>query len=187
MATYDEELIRAARRLTARRKGQKGKLPSARVRRNISTSYYALFHFLVEEACLNIVGRTNDLRRRRRTLARLFTHAGIKTALEKARGPTVDSSVADLMRPAGVVGGAVQSPDFARRLAAAFSDAQAKRHDADYDLNKALTELDARLLASRVRRVIKTWRASGSIGDRDFKHALCILMMLKGRLRRDDS
>lgn len=103
MATYDEELIRAARRLTARRTGQKGKLPSARVRRSISTSYYALFHFLVEEACLSLVGRTNDLRRRRRALARIFTHAGIKTALEKVRGPNVDSSIADLMRPGGGV------------------------------------------------------------------------------------
>src|SRR5258707_731326 len=113
MATYDEELIRAARRLIGRRTGQKGKLPSARIRRSISTSYYALFHFLVEEACLNLVGRTNDLRRRRRTLARIFTHAGIKTTLDKVRGTDVDSSVADLMRAAGVAGGAVQSPGFA--------------------------------------------------------------------------
>lgn len=185
MPTYDEELISAARRLTRRKAGQRGKLPSARIRRSISTSYYALFHFLVEEACRSIVGRTNDLRRRRRTLARIFTHAGIKTALDKVRGATVDASVADMMRPGGILGGPVRPPDFARLVAAAFSDAQAKRHDADYDLNKTLTELDARLLASRVRRVIKAWRTSGA-ATRDFKHALCILMMLKGRLRRED-
>jgi len=72
-----------------------------------------------------------------------------------------------------------------RNLANAFADAQAKRQDADYDLNKALSELDARLLHSRVRRVIQLWRASNGAADRDFKNALCVLILMKGQLRSE--
>jgi hypothetical protein len=70
-------------------------------------------------------------------------------------------------------------------MAAAFSDAQAKRHDADYDLNEALTELDAQNLIARVEREIAAWRAANTAEDRDFKHALCVLMLLKGQIRRE--
>jgi hypothetical protein len=68
MAAYDEELLEAARRLLVRRKGQRGKLPAARICRSISTSYYALFHFLIDEASLRVVGTGADLRIRRRRI-----------------------------------------------------------------------------------------------------------------------
>ena len=85
MATYDQELLQAAHRLIRRRKGQRGKLAAARVRRIMSTSYYALFHFILDEAARTLIGTHNDLRPRRRTIARTFSHAGIKTALDKIR------------------------------------------------------------------------------------------------------
>jgi hypothetical protein len=64
-------------------------------------------------------------------------------------------------------------------------DAQAKRHDADYDMNEPLSESDARLLRTRVKRAISDWRSANGPTDRDFKDALCMLMVLKGRLRQD--
>jgi hypothetical protein len=76
-------------------------------------------------------------------------------------------------------------PVFVRSMSSAFSDAQAKRHDADYDLNKDISEADARLLISRVQRVVTDWRAANSAVDLDSKHALCMLMLLRGQLRRD--
>jgi hypothetical protein len=185
MASYDAELLLAADRLLARRAGQGGKLPAARIRRSISTSYYAAFHFLVEEAGILLIGSHNDLRRRRRTFARTFTHKGMTTALNKVRGRNVDPSAADLLRPRGVAAGAVAAPHFARNLAAAFSDAQAKRAGADYDLNAVSSELDGRLIASRVEDAIAAWRAARAPADRDFKQALCLLMLLKGQLRRE--
>jgi len=185
MATYDQELLEAAKRLYVRRAGQKGKLPSARVRRSISTTYYALFHFILDETATRVVGTRNDLRRRRRILMRLVTHRGAKMALDKVRGATVDSSVEDFLRLPGAGPGTVVAPLFVRNLANAFADAQAKRQDADYDLNKALSELDARLLRSRVRRVIQLWRASNGAADRDFKNALCVLILMKGQLRSE--
>lgn len=186
MATYDEDLLQAARRLVRRRRGQRGKLPAANIRRSISTSYYALFHFIADEAARTLVGTHNDLRSRRRTVARTFSHTGIKTALDKIRGQTVDQSVADLLRPRGGATGPFPAPRFARDLATAFSDVQSKRHAADYDLNTIMTEADARLLISRVRGVIVAWRAAGTAVDKDFKHALCLLMLLKGQLRREN-
>lgn len=65
------------------------------------------------------------------------------------------------------------------------ADAQAKRHDADYDLNKPLSELDALIVHSRVTQAIRQWRGATSAADKDFKHALCMLMLLKGKLRSD--
>jgi len=185
VATHDAELLITARRLLTRRTGQKGKLPSARIRRSISTTYYALFHFVLEEVGNRVVGTSNDLRVRRRILARTITHKGAKTTFDKMRGANVDTSVADFVRPKGHGGGAVATPAFVQTLAKTFIDAQAKRHDADYDLNTPLSENDARLLRSRVRRAIDGWRAASTPADRDMKAAICTLVLLKGQLRAD--
>lgn len=183
MASYDDELLQAARRLVVRRAGQRGKLPSARIRRSISTSYYALLHFVMDEVGARVVGTRNDLRRRRRLIARVVTHNGAKTALAKVRGGRIDASVEEFLRPPGEAVGPITPPLFVRNLANVFIDAQAKRHDADYDLNKPLSELDARLLRIRAEGVIAGWRAANTTTDRDFKNALCVLILHKGQLR----
>jgi hypothetical protein len=144
-----------------------------------------MFHFLLDEATRALIGSHHDLRRRRRTLARLFSHAGLKTALGKVSGGNVDNSVADLLRPRGDDAGAVASPTFARDIARVFAAAQTTRQDADYDLNVEISEADAHLLLEQIRRAIANWRAASEPADRDFKQALGILMLLKGQLRRD--
>ena len=186
MASYDDELLEAAQLLIQRPRGKRGRLPTARIRRSLSTSYYALFHFLLGEVGTRIVGAPNDLRRRRRVLARTLTHSGIKTALDKVRTAIAEPSVADLLRSAAAGADEAPVPLFVQNLAKAFSDAQAKRHDADYNLNESLSETDAKVLQNRVRRVISGWRSATTKSDRDFKHALCILLLLKGQLRRDN-
>src|SRR5580692_7708865 len=128
--SYDDELLKTARRLLVRRAGQRGKLSGARIRRGISTSYYALFHFLLEEVGMRVVGTRNDLRRRRRILSRTLSHAGVKTTLAKVRGSRVDASVEDFFRLSAAVSGLVPPPQFARNLANVFIDAQAKKFDA---------------------------------------------------------
>ncbi len=95
-------------------------------------------------------------------------------------------SVAELLRPRASSTPQIRAPQFGRDLATAFSDVQSKRLEADYDLNKTVTEADARLLITRVRRVIAAWRAADTTNDEDFKHALCLLMLLKGQLRREN-
>ena len=142
-----------------------------------STSYYALFHFLLDEVGARVVGTRNDLRRRRRLLKSSRDAPGHQTTLDKVRGTRIDISVEEFLRPSGVALGPVAPPIFVRNLANSFIDAQAKRHDADYDMNKPLSELDARLLGTRARRVIADWRAANTSTDRDFKHALCVLVL----------
>ena len=186
MPSYDQELLAAADLLLARSAGQRGKLAGARIRRSISTSYYALFHFLLNEAAVRTVGSHGFLLRRRRIFARSLTHAGMKAALEKIKGDRVDPSVADFLRDVDVAPGPVEPPPFAQTMAKAFLDAQAKRHDADYDLNASLSEQDARLLRMRVDRAITAWLEASGPADRDFKFALCTLMLLKGGLRREN-
>ena len=182
MASYDAELLEAARLLLARPEGLRGKLPGARIRRSISTSYYALFHFLIEEVGRRVVGTHL---RRRRILSRTISHTGAKAALAKVRGAAVDPSVEEFLRSPATATGPVVPPRFVRELARVFADAQAKRHDADYDMNKPLSEADARLLSARIASVIQAWRDAESAADRDFKHALCVLILLKGQLRQD--
>jgi hypothetical protein len=185
MTNYDDDLLEAARRLIQRRSGQRGKLPAAQIRRSISTSYYAIFHFLLEECGIRLVGVHNDLRRRRRIPGRSFTHQGIKLALDKIRGPKVDDAVAEFMRWPNASPGPLPTPAFAQNMALAFSDAQSRRHEADYDLNKPLSATDAEFMRGKVMDAIAEWRDAKSVDDRDFKHSLCMLMLLKGQLRRE--
>lgn len=179
MATHDVELLGAARLLLRRKAGQRGRLPGALVRRSISTTYYALFHFILDEVGRHVVGSGNGLRVRRRILARSIAHKDIKLACERIRGAAIDPKFQQYF-------GLASAPRFAQELARTFPDAQSKRHDADYDLNKALSEADARLLEARVRRVVRRWRKATSASDRDFKHAVCALILLKGSLRSEN-
>jgi hypothetical protein len=183
MLAHDEALLEAAEDLLERPEGQRGRLPRARVRRSVSTAYYALFHFLLDEIGQKVVGTHVNLLQRRRILARTITHKGARTALDKVRGNVVHDSVEDFLRPLGDAFGPIIPPPFAKGLANVFDDAQRKRLDADYDLNETLSEADARLLIERVKRSVEAWRAATSEADKDFKHALCVLMLLKGQLR----
>jgi uncharacterized protein (UPF0332 family) len=185
LAGFDDELLRTARRLLSRSTGQRGRLPGATIRRSISTTYYALFHFLVDDAGRFLIGSESKYGHRRRVLGRAFTHAGMRLAFEKVRGTVVDASVADLIRPTGSKAADVASPDFARQMATAFLEAQSQRHDADYDLNKGLSALDAHRVANEVEAAISTWISRPSSDD-DFKHSLCLLMLLKGQLKREN-
>lgn len=184
MARYDEDLLTTARVLLGRKTGQRGRLPAARIRRSISTTYYALFHFVLDEIGRRIVGTSGDLRVRRRLLARIVSHTAAKTVFDKLRGTTVDPGYAEFLR-FGAGREEVEVPPFAREFALAFSDAHAKRQDADYNLNADLSAADARLLRLRVRRVIRRWGRANGAGDRDLKKAICLLILIKGQLRPD--
>ena len=186
MAAYHTELLEAAQTLIARESRQVGRLPVARTRRSISTCYYAVFHFLIEDASRRIVRNSSKHLRRRRVLARSFTHAGMKLTLKKIKGSKVDRSLEDFLRPPGFRAEAVPTPAFAQEMAATFIDAQAKRHDADYDLNVPLNETDARAFHKRCGDAIKGWQKAMKADERDFKDALAIVMLLKGQVRKDE-
>lgn len=176
MARYHVEMLAAARLLVARGQRPRGRMPAALVRRSISTSYYALSHFLLDEASQRIVGTTADLLKRRRVTARAFTHTGMRQALERVQKAQVQPTLQAYL-------GVAVPPAFARSMAQTFSRAQDQRHEADYDLNAALSETDALILAAEIETAIADWLDARTDADRDFKSALCLLMLLKGELR----
>ena len=186
MASYATELLGAAKVLLAREPRKRGRLADARIRRAISTTYYALFHFLIEEATKRLVGSDNFLRIRRRVLARSFAHAGLGSTFNKIRGQNVEQSVEDFFRGINVAAGQVPTPVFARNLARVFLDAYAKREDADYNRNESLSEADASILNTRVEGAIHVWSTTNDPNARDFKNAVYMLMLLKGQLRKDN-
>ncbi|MFE0752950.1 hypothetical protein ACFW16_03270 [Inquilinus sp. NPDC058860] len=181
---YDGQILAAALRLESRG-GRPGKLPRARAARSISTSYYALFHFLTEEAGKLVFGSGGASLRRRRIFARAFGHKGIRLAFIKIEGKAIDKSIVDFLR-GDAVGVDDQAPHFAREMARTFLLAQAKREAADYDLNMPLGRDDARTLRRRVSQAIAEWRMATGQADRDFKRAICMLMLLNGQLRKGD-
>lgn len=179
MAIYFREVLAASRHLLSRESGRRDRLPQARIRRSMSTTYYALFHFLLEDCAERVVGTGSSLLRRRRIFMRVITHQGLRTTFDKVRGVNVQSDVADFF-PGPV------TPPFARETANMFRLAQNRRHKADYDLNALLSELDALTFLEDVEGAIALWDQATSAADRDFKHAICLLMVLKGKLRSDD-
>jgi hypothetical protein len=182
MPSFDNKLLASARLLIERPVGRRGPLPAARVRRSVSTAYYAIFHFVTEQATNRIAGTGTGATIRRRILARMFSHTGLKSTLEKVKGAMVDASIADFMQSTGGQQPVV-TPRFVRNLAGAFIDAQQKRHDADYDRNATLSEADAKALIARIESAINDWRRATGHTDTDFKHALSILFLLQGKLR----
>jgi hypothetical protein len=123
-----------------------------------------LFHFLLEEAGNRVVGPHKDLRRRRYIFIRTLTHKGIKAALDKVKGKNVDSTVEDFFRALDNAASRVAVPPFVQNLAVAFLDSQAKRHDADYDLNKQLS--DGRKIVGDPRDARDRSLAGGKFGCR---------------------
>lgn len=187
MARYYRDLLETSGLLLKRTAGQRGKLSSARIRRSISTSYYALFHFILEECSNQVIGSPNMELRRRRIFARTLDHRDIRITLTKVSGTRASEDVAEFLRTSTDSEATVASPEFARAMARAFLRGQDLRHRADYDLNATLDELTARALIDNVRNVIEMWLAARRRpADREFKHALCLLMALGGRLRADN-
>ncbi len=185
MVAFDAELLASAKLLLRRARGERGRLSRARVRRSISTAYYSLFHFLLDEATLTLVGERATRARRRRILARTLSHRGTLSALNKFKGEFVAADIAEFVRR-GSGTGPVPSPLFARIFAKTFEDALNKRHDADYDLNKVLTERDARTIIERVETAMSVWQAASGARDSDNKRVLSILLLLQGKLRNQD-
>lgn len=183
MSAFSRDLLRAASRLQTRRSGQKGPLKAAYVRRSISTVYYAVFHFILDETAVRLVGASSHLRQRRRIFIRTLSHSGLASTFAKLRGAKIDKTVEDIFRLPATPAGPVNTPQFVQVMATAFLDAKSKREDADYNLNEPVSETDLRQLRRRVIRAMTRWEQATSAADRDAKHAVAILVSLKGRLR----
>jgi hypothetical protein len=104
----------------------------ANLRRALSAAYYALFHFLVEEACKQQIGVAQNIEPYRHVLARAFVHGTMKSACKSFGGGTLPAVFANTLGP-------VVIPRDIRSIADSFVAAQDRRHLADYDLQATFT------------------------------------------------
>jgi uncharacterized protein (UPF0332 family) len=118
---YHDELLHQAKELVHK---DPSNPTQADLRRSVSSAYYALFHLLIFEACLNW---SNDVSRP--GLARMFDHGVMKKVSRK---------VTDAGRMP-YVGDDPVVVDKLRTFAGLFVQLQEQRHEADYNVKDEWT------------------------------------------------
>jgi hypothetical protein len=122
------------------------------LRRAISSAYYALFHFLIEEANRFLIGTTTERTGLRNVLTRAFAHTEMATTARSfATGPL----------PPGILQrmGTTPIPASLRQSAQTFLVAQELRHLGDYDLARTFLRSEVLALINRVEQVFAAWPA----------------------------
>lgn len=148
---YDDLLSQAEAlaRLDAQRPKQ------ANLRRAVSSAYYAVFHYLIHEACCVQIGTQHSQIPFRYALGRAFTHAVMKQACTSFGGGTLKDAVIKGL-PRNPLGNYV-IPTAIQDIAATFAELQEKRHLADYDLTERFRRSDVLALIEQVRNDVKNF------------------------------
>ena len=110
----------------------RGAPQQAKLRRAISSAYYALFHHLVESSTDLLVNRKNRGTERYALVYRSFEHRRMADTCKRFSS---DGSRSQLTR----------------RCATLFVELQTDRHDADYDPDKKLTLSEAKTAIIKAR------------------------------------
>ena len=164
------DLLRQARQLAV--KELRRPLQSS-LRRAVSTSYYALFHLLVDEATKRML-RGSDRAALRHCLARAFGHAVVRQVAQQFS----DDNVSRKLAP-GLNGQALQ-PELVR-VASALIELQGARHEADYDLARRFTRREVLDLVSQAEQAFADWsRVRGSIQADTFLTGLLAFGNMRG-------
>lgn len=159
---YDDLFFQAETlaRLDAKRPKQ------ANLRRAVSSAYYAVFHYLVHEACCLQIGTQHGQAPFRHVLGRAFTHTVMKQACTSFGGGTLkDAVIKGLPRnPAGhyVILTAIQD------IAETFVELQEIRHLADYDLTERFRRSDVLALIEQARNHVEKFASLPSADDKKF-------------------
>ena len=165
MALHDDLLAQADRLAHAETKKPK----QASLRRAVSAAYYALFHYLIDESTRFLVsGRQRDGLRRQ--LARCFDHGQMRRAAQAFVAPSASSPWRAIVSAA---------PTSALvDVAAAFIALQEARHEADYDLARVFTRVEANALVGRSQAACTTWASVAGTEEAD---AFLVALLVRGR------
>ncbi len=121
----------------------------ANLRRAVSSAYYALFHYLVDESCCLLFGSQHGQAAYRHALGRAFAHGVMKQACLSFAGGTWKDAVRKRL-PCDATGKyAVQAS--IRAIARAFAEWQEKRNLADYDRNERFKRSEVLLLVEQAK------------------------------------
>lgn len=139
------DLLNQARRL-AKLDPQRPK--QANLRRAVSAAYYAVFHFLTDQACRSLIDTQQSNAPYRQVLARGFEHGNMKQACLAFGGGTLPKAVtrglpSDFIVPANI-----------RNVAQTFLELQEWRHFADYDLTRNFTRAEVLTLVQESDQAI---------------------------------
>ena len=147
--TLHQDLLAQAHHLATR---EPRRPRQASLRRSVSASYYAVFHLLLDAATRRLVSGNNRAPLRH-ALRRAFTHSSMKATAVQFTGGA--GGVSDKLEPG--LNNLPLQPEL-KRVAATFRDLQERRHEADYDLSRSFSRLEALNLFHRAHRSFADWR-----------------------------
>jgi len=139
-----------------------GKPKQASLRRSVSTAYYGLFHFLIDQSCRSALGAQHSQRQYRHVLGRAFSHSSMKNACESFAGGTLKTSVRKGLPST------FRIPPQVMKMAAVFVDLQNARHLADYDLTHRLTRKDVLTLVQQAATAVDDFHQLGTSDEKSF-------------------
>jgi uncharacterized protein (UPF0332 family) len=138
----------------------------ANLRRAVSSAYYGVFHYLVQEACSVQIGAQHGQAPYRHALGRAFAHSVMKSACTSFAGGTLkDSVIKGLPRDAAgnyLIQKAIQD------IASTFADLQEKRHLADYDRTERFKRSDVLTLIEEAKTSVAKFSELASSDDKKF-------------------
>ncbi len=138
----------------------------AYLRRAISTAYYAVFHYLVDEVCCAQIGTQNSQKEHRHSLARAFVHTSMRDACTSFAGGKLKASVIKGL-PRDSTGNYL-IPSEIKNIAAIFAELQEKRHLADYDLSERFTKTEVLTLIDEAMIHVENFRNLPTSDTRKF-------------------
>jgi len=167
-----EDLLEQARHLALR--DATGRPRQDHLRRSVSTIYYAVFHFLIDQACRSLLGAARETRGLRGILARAFDHGSMR----RVSASFASGNLSNRLAP-GLEGHDI--PPELRRVADTFRYLQERRHEADYDLLRRFGRSEVLLLIARADEALHAWaNVAGSVPAR-----LYLLALLAGERIRE--
>lgn len=138
-----------------------------RLRRAVSTAYYALFHGIIRSAADSFVGAKHRKQPRYETIYRAFDHGQMRSLCEALDKPTLGAKAKKAMASTSV------SQEL-RDVASAFVSLQQRRHWADYSPTGKITRSEAGDLVEQAQFAIDQLTAADKDERRNF---LAFLMM----------
>jgi hypothetical protein len=138
------------------------------LRRSLSSAYYAIFHYLVDECCRQVVGAQHAQTSYRHVLGRAFEHATMKAACTSFAGGSLKASVVKGLPASFAI------PPQIKAIALAFANAQELRHRADYDRSERFIRSDVLAFGEQIEAAIEDFAAMPATNEKKF-FLICLL------------
>jgi len=150
----------------------KGKPKQANLRRAVSAAYYAVFHFLIDQACRQVLGSRPITLAYRRIIARAFDDGGMRAACDAFYKSQFPKGVARSLPTNFAV------PVDLADVAQSFVELQEQRHFGDYDLTTSFSRPEVAALIELAQLSIEQFDRIPDETIRSF--FLCCLISWKG-------